>query len=238
MSLRSAYSGRGSRSARRRSATGWSWPRPARSRSRPAPRGRSWAGSPRPWWRPACGIRPARPRPPRARRHPCPRRRIPSAGRCAGRPAAAPGRGRNPRRALERGRIARVEAGHGVQQQRAVFGALGHRPGLVEAGGEGDHAVARDHAVGRLEAGEAAQGRRLADRAAGVGAGGGRRQACGDRRGRAARGAAGHAGRCPRGSSPGRKRGFVGRAHGELVHVELAQRDHAGGGESSTTWAS
>ena len=131
-------------------------------------------------------------------------------------------------RALQRGRIARVEAGHGVQQQGAVLGRLGHRPALVEAGGEGDHAVARDHAIGRLEAGQAAQRRRLADRAAGIGAGRGRRQARRDRRRRAARGAAGHAGGIPGILHRAEKRGLVRRAHGELVHVELAQRHHAG----------
>ena len=75
---------------------------------------------------------------------------------------------------------------------------------LVEARGEGDHAVARDAAVGGLEPGEVGQRRRLADRAAGVGAGGGRREAGRDRRGRAARGAARARASGPRGCAPGR----------------------------------
>jgi hypothetical protein len=79
----------------------------------------------------------------------------------------------------QRGRIALVEAGHGVQQQRAVFGGLGHRAALVQRRGKRDHAEARHAAVGRLDAGDAAERGRLADRAAGVGAGGGRRQARG-----------------------------------------------------------
>ena len=35
-------------------------------------------------------------------------------------------------RAVERGRIALVETGHGVEQQRAVLGARRHRAALVE----------------------------------------------------------------------------------------------------------
>ena len=47
----------------------------------------------------------------------------------------------------------------------------GHRPGLVERAGEGDHAPARAAAVGRLDPADAGEGGGLADRAAGVGAG-------------------------------------------------------------------
>ena len=71
---------------------------------------------------------------------------------------------------------------------------------------------------------------RLADRAAGVGAGGPQAQPGRHRRGRAARAAAGHQGGVVAGAGPGVAHtaivgGHVGRAHGELVEVGLAQAD-------------
>ncbi len=129
--------------------------------------------------------------------------------------------------ALHAGGVARVEAGHRGEQGGAVPRGLRHRAGLVEAGGEGDHAVARAQAVGRFDAGDAAHGRRLADRAAGVGASGGGDEPCGHRRGRAAAGAAGNGGQVPRIAHRAVSRVFVGRAHGELIHIGLADRDHA-----------
>ena len=73
---------------------------------------------------------------------------------------------------------------------------------------------------------------RLADRAARVGGRGDRRDARGDRGGRAARASR----RAPASRSHGIlhravEAGLVRRAHGELVHVGLAERDHAGGVE-------
>ncbi len=73
--------------------------------------------------------------------------------------------------------------------------------------------------------------RRLADRAAGVGAGRARAQRRGDRGRRAARRAARHVRERP-GVAHGTARAvLVRRAHRELVHVELAERDGAGVGE-------
>ena len=69
----------------------------------------------------------------------------------------------------ERGRVARVGARHRAEQQRGVGGVARERARLVERRGERDHPVARDRAVGGLEADDAAQRRGLADRAAGVG---------------------------------------------------------------------
>ena len=73
-------------------------------------------------------------------------------------------------RRVERGRVARVVAGDDVHHQRGVGDGARQRADLVERGGEGDQAVAADPAVGRLEADDAAQRGRLADRAARVGA--------------------------------------------------------------------
>ncbi len=90
-------------------------------------------------------------------------------------------------------------------------------------------AVARDDAVGRLEADDAAERGRLADRAAGVGAERERREPRRDRRGRATARAARHARRVPRVARRTVGRVLGRRAHRELVHVELAERHEAGG---------
>ena len=76
----------------------------------------------------------------------------------------------------QRGRVAAVVADHVREQQRGVGDVAGQRPGLIQRGGEGDHPVARARAVGRLQPDDPAQRRRLADRAAGVGADRPRRQ--------------------------------------------------------------
>ena len=103
-----------------------------------------------------------------------------------------------------RGRVARVGADHVPQQQRGVGHVAGHRAGLVERGGEGDHAVARHRPVGGLQAHDPAQRRGLADRPAGVGADRPRRGPGGHRGGAAARRAARARARGPTGCAPGR----------------------------------
>ncbi|MNE49720.1 hypothetical protein D3C80_1442620 [compost metagenome] len=135
-------------------------------------------------------------------------------------------------RFIDAGGVLGVEAGHALQQQRAVLGGAGQRAALVEAGGVGDHAPARHATVGRLEAGEVGQRCRLADRAAGVGAGGGRNQTGGHGSRRAAGRTAGHALEVPRILHRAIVAGFVGRTHGELVHVQLAEADGAGVGQA------
>ena len=132
-------------------------------------------------------------------------------------------------RQVERGRILRVEAGHGLEHDRAVADGPRHRPGLVERAGEGHDAPARAAAVGRLDPADAGEGRRLADRAAGVGAGrrgGDARRDC--RRRTARRPARSKRGIAAVVAPPRRDHravgaGLVRRAHGELVHVELAE---------------
>ena len=83
-------------------------------------------------------------------------------------------------------------AGHRAQQDRAVAHRARERPGLIERGREGDDAPARAAAVGRLDADDAGERGRLADRAAGVGAGRAEAQLRRDRRRRAAGRAARH----------------------------------------------
>ena len=96
-------------------------------------------------------------------------------------------------RQVDAGGIAGVIAGHGAQHDGAVGHVAGNRPHLVERGGIGDHPVAGDPAIGRLEPHAAAVGGGLADGTAGVGAEGGNRLPGGDCRGRAAGRAAGDA---------------------------------------------
>ena len=115
----------------------------------------------------------------------------------------APRAGRDRLGELQRGRIAGVLPDHLPEQQRRVADVARQRPSLVQRGGERDHPVARDRAVGRLQPDDPAQRRRLADRAAGVRAQRPRREAGRDRRGAAAGGAARARARDPTGCSAG-----------------------------------
>ena len=135
-------------------------------------------------------------------------------------------------RAVEARRVARVEPRHDIEQEGAILGRARDRAALVERRGVGDHAVARDDAVGRLDSRQVAHRRGLADRTAGVGAGGRRREKRGDGGGRSARGAAGNTSGIPGIARDAEIRGLGRRAHGELVHVRLAEDDRAGGVET------
>ena len=75
------------------------------------------------------------------------------------------------RRQRKTGRIHRIEAAHGREQQGAVLRRARHRPSLVEARGVGDEAITRCAAVGGFDAGDAAKCGGLADRSAGIRAG-------------------------------------------------------------------
>ena len=135
-------------------------------------------------------------------------------------------------RHVHRGGVLGVEARHRAQQDGAIAHRARERPGLVERGGVGDDAPARAASIGRLDADDAGEGCGLADRAAGIGAGRAGAQAGRDGRGRAAGRAARHQLRVRSPAPP--RRGdraetgvLVGRAHGELVIVELAQHHGA-----------
>ena len=130
---------------------------------------------------------------------------------------------------FEAGRIAPVMAGHHVEQQAEVFGSARHRTGLIQAGSERDHAVTRHQSVSGLQSADAGERGGLADRAASVGAGRRRCEPRSYRSGRTAGAAAGHPLAIPRIAHCAEIRGLVRRTHRELVHVGLAQRDHAGG---------
>ena len=102
---------------------------------------------------------------------------------------------------------------------------------MVEAVGGGCDTGAADEAIGRLDAGDAAQGRRAADRAAGVGADAAEDQPCRDPRTGAAAAAGGEMLGIPR-VARGRCREIKGRAAiGEFVRRQFSHQHRAGGGE-------
>src|SRR5690606_17256728 len=105
------------------------------------------------------------------------------------------------------------------------------RAALIQRGRAGDQAVAGDRAVGGLGADGGGDRGGLADGAAGVGADGQRGLVRGQRRRRAAAGAAGDARGVPR--IAGRPVGGVlgGGPHRELVHVGLAEDRDARGAQ-------
>ncbi len=129
--------------------------------------------------------------------------------------------------ALQASRVAFVETRHGGEQKRRVGGARAHGAALIQARRESDHAVAGDAAVGGLDPGDSRERSRLADGAAGIGAGGERNQPRRHRRRGAARGSAGHAVQSPGVAHRTVIAVLVGRAHGELVHVGLAHHDQS-----------
>ena len=132
-------------------------------------------------------------------------------------------------RRIDAGRVLRIESRHDLENRGRIRGALCEHPGLIEARGEGDHAVTGYPPVRRLDPGDAGEGGRLPDRAARIGARREGREAGGRGRGRAAGGAAGHLGRVPGISHRTIEAGLVRGPHGEFVHVRLAQHDHPGG---------
>src|ERR671928_108948 len=71
--------------------------------------------------------------------------------------------------AIGGGGVPRVVAGERLEHERAVLGGAGHRAGVVERPGEGQYPRLAHPAEGRLEAGDAAERGRPADRAARVG---------------------------------------------------------------------
>ena len=127
----------------------------------------------------------------------------------------------------QRGGVALVAADHVAQQQRRIGHIAGERAGLIQRGGERDHPVARDGAVGRFEPDDPAQRGGLADRAARVGAERPRSEAGGDGGGAAPRRTPGHARAIPRVEHRPEGGVLVGGAHRELVLVGLAQQRRA-----------
>ncbi len=131
-------------------------------------------------------------------------------------------------RRVEGRRVARVVPGDDREHARRAANVRRERPDLVEARRERDEAVARDAAVRRLDPDRSGERRGLADRPARVAAERARDHARRDRRGAARRGAAGSAREVPRVARRAEGAVLARRAHGELVHVRLAD-DHGVG---------
>src|SRR5690606_9654861 len=102
---------------------------------------------------------------------------------------------------------------------------------LIERRTEGDKTIAADAAIARLERGDPAQRAGPTDAAAGVGAERASREIRSDRRRAAAAAAAGDAFEVPRVARDLIAGVFGGGAHRKLVHVELAEHDHASFGQ-------
>ena len=123
--------------------------------------------------------------------------------------------------------------GDDVEESRGVRDGRRERTDLVERAREGDEPVARDEAVGRLHADDAAERGRLADRAPGVRAERERHEARRHRGGAPPGRAPRHAARVP-GVAGRTERGVLGRGpHGELVEIRLAD-DHRARGDDGT----
>ena len=118
--------------------------------------------------------------------------------------------------------------GNGLEQDGRIPHFFGEGADLVQGGGVGHQPVTGDPAIGGLQAHHPAQGGGLPDRAAGVGAQRGDAQVRGHRRGRAPGGTAGNIIPVPGVAGGAEGRVFRGGAHGELIHVDLAQKHRPG----------
>ena len=123
-----------------------------------------------------------------------------------------------------RGRILRVSAGDDPEQERHIPHRQRHGAHVVHGPGQRHDSRAAHAAVGGLESDDAATARRQPDGAARVGAEGAHGQPSGHRGARAARGAARAVPRTPWVLDVPVVGVVAERAHGQLRHVELAQR--------------
>ncbi len=128
--------------------------------------------------------------------------------------------------------VAAVVALQGVIDRGQIGGRARERADVVETGDKLVSAAPRQPPVGRLDAEDAAQRRRHADRAVGIGAQAHRHHARGHRRARTAGGAAGDARQVMRIARCAVVGVFSGEAEGVLVHVERAQQHRAGAAQA------
>ena len=129
---------------------------------------------------------------------------------------------------IGRGGVQGIAPGHHGKHGSGVAHVSREGADTVERGSEGDQAVARDAPVGRHHSGNAAEGARLANRAASIGAQRGHRQTGGHGRGGASAGTARHAVKRHRIAHRTISGIFVGAAHGELIAVGLSQHHGPG----------
>ena len=130
-------------------------------------------------------------------------------------------------RLLDAARVARIVAGNRLKKERAILDRARHGPAVIERERIRHDAVAAHEPVRRHEPRDAAEGRRTAYRASGVGAQRSGNEAGGQRGARAARGASGEVLEVPR-IARGRPRQIERRsAVRELVRQQLAEEDGA-----------
>ena len=134
-------------------------------------------------------------------------------------------------RLLDRGGVARVVAGDRPQQQGGIADVPGDAADLIERGGVGDQSVAGDAAVGRLDPDDPAVRSRLPNGASRIRSEGGDRFPRRHRRGRTPAAAPGDAAVVDGIAHRSEDGVLARRAHGELVHVGLAEEDGVGGAE-------
>ena len=134
-------------------------------------------------------------------------------------------------RALSATRILRIGTLHGIVGKREVAGAARQRAEMIEACREREGARACQPPVSRLEAEQATERSRHADRAVGVGGERQRHQPARHRAGRAAGRAAGHAARIMRIARGAGMHVLAGEVVGVFAHVERAHQDGPGGFE-------
>ena len=114
-----------------------------------------------------------------------------------------------------------------IHGKRCIFNAACERTHLIERGAEGDHAITRDHAIGRLHTHHATETGGLADRTTRIRAKRDRCQPRSYRSCRSTRRSTGHALQIPRVARRSEIRCFSRGAESEFVHVELAERQRA-----------
>ena len=126
---------------------------------------------------------------------------------------------------IQRGGVHFIFTADGVQYQRSVGYVTGDRSDLVQGGSEGYAAITGYTAIGGLNANAAVEGSRLTNGAAGIGAQSPNSFASSNRSSAAAGGATGNALQIPRVMGRTIVGGFGGGAHGEFVHIGLAEEN-------------
>jgi hypothetical protein len=124
--------------------------------------------------------------------------------------------------------VLRVEAGDRLQKQRDILGAAAERADMIHRECVGEDTAPADPPVGRLQPRDAADRRRAADRAAGIGADRGRHEPRRHRRAGAARRAARQMAGVPRVERRRPRQIPAGAAQREFPGRELAHHDAAG----------
>ncbi len=137
------------------------------------------------------------------------------------------GPGSEGRRRVHAGGVARVMSRDDIHDQRQIGGVAGQGANLIQAAGMGHQTVAADPPVGGFQAIDAAQRRRLPDRAPRIAAQADGGQARGHHRRAAAAGPAGDPRPVPGIQSRAVSAALAGAAHCKFVHVGLAHHHRA-----------